>query len=223
MRRVQLFACVAVLAGGVSVGQAAQISGEYLESRTCDVWTGPCFGNAEFGLAGKEAVMAWKVDEGTWNGVKLDGLGAALVVNAEATLGSNGIFPMQAGKTKSVILVDQSADEKQKTALVDFVKVTAGDIVGTVTAVTSVPIELTNDHLNGKGVFKAGDVAEIETRQLAKGDCVCSNEIRFYQPLVEVENSSPAYSKTNAFNGDGLNNKWTVKNQRSAYLATFRR
>ena len=38
------------------------------------MWTGPCFANAEMGLAGKEAVMAWKVDQGSWNDVKLDGL-----------------------------------------------------------------------------------------------------------------------------------------------------
>ena len=35
----------------------AEISGDYLEVRTCDVYTGPCFGNAEMSLAGKEAVM----------------------------------------------------------------------------------------------------------------------------------------------------------------------
>jgi hypothetical protein len=223
MRRFHLFVLSAMLVFATTSAQAAQISGEYLESRTCDVWTGPCFGNAQMGLSGKEALLAWKVDEGTWNGVRLDGLGVALVVNAESTIGSDGVFPMQAGKTKSVILVDQKADEKQHAALVDFVKVTAGNLTGTVAAVTTVPIELTNDHLEGKGVFKAGDVAEIETRKLASNDCVCTNEIAFYQPLIEIENSSPAYSKTNAFHGDGLNNKWTAKNQRSAYLGTFRR
>ena len=43
--------------------QAAGISGDYLESRTCDVWTGPCFANAEMNLGGKQAVLAWKVNE----------------------------------------------------------------------------------------------------------------------------------------------------------------
>ena len=48
--------------------QAANISGEYLEARTCNVYTGPCFANAEMGLAGKEALMAWKIDKGQWKG-----------------------------------------------------------------------------------------------------------------------------------------------------------
>lgn len=219
--------CLAVFATGLvlsaSVAHAAQITGEYLEARTCDVWTGPCFGNAEMGQAGKEAVMAWKVDEGSFSGVSLDGLGVALVVNAEGTLGTNGIFPMRAGKTRSVILVDEKADEKQRAALVDFVKDTAGELVGKLASVQTVPIELSNDHLDGRGVFQAGEIAKIETRKLGKGDCVCTNEIMFYLPLTEVENFSPAYVKTNSYQGEGLNNKWTAKYQRGAFLATFRR
>ena len=85
------------------------------------------------------------------------------------------------------------------------------------------PIELTNDHLEGRGVFKAGEIAKIETRKMAKGDCVCTNEIMFYLPLTEVENFHPAYVKTNSYQGEGLNNKWTAKYQRGAFLATFRR
>ena len=80
--------------------EAAQITGEYLEARTCNVYTGPCFANAEMSLTGKEALMAWKVDKGTWNDVKLDGLGAALILHAQGTLGYDGVFPMQAGKVK---------------------------------------------------------------------------------------------------------------------------
>jgi hypothetical protein len=57
-----------------TTASAAQISGEYIEARTCDVYTGPCFANGEMGLSGREAVMAWRVEEGTWNGVELGGL-----------------------------------------------------------------------------------------------------------------------------------------------------
>ena len=71
---------------------AGTITGEYLEARTCDVYTGPCFANAEMGLAGKEAVMAWKIEKGTWKDVSINGLGVALVVKAEGTLGSDGVF-----------------------------------------------------------------------------------------------------------------------------------
>ena len=35
---------------------AAQISGDYLETRSADVYTGPCFANAEVGLTGNDEV-----------------------------------------------------------------------------------------------------------------------------------------------------------------------
>ena len=56
------------------------IKGDYLEVRSCDIYTGPCFANAEMHLAGKHAVMGWQVDRGSFNRVKLDGLGVVAVV-----------------------------------------------------------------------------------------------------------------------------------------------
>ncbi len=218
---LRLLSCVCLLAG-TATASAGSITGEYLEARTCDVYTGPCFGNAEMSLAGKEAVMAWKVDKGDWQGVSLNGLGAALVVKAEGTLGSDGIFPMQPGKTAAVIIVDEQASIEQRDAFVAFVKDQAHDLTKNVIKVVSAPITLKNDHLEGCGVFSAGKLASIETRQLKKGDCVCTNEMIFYQPLTKVENFSPAYSLKLSYQGEGLNNKWVNRNMRSSFLATFR-
>ncbi|MCA9117725.1 MAG: DUF1326 domain-containing protein [Planctomycetaceae bacterium] len=221
MMRTSVVAALAVVLGVASVAPAAEISGEYLEARTCDVYTGPCFANAEMGLAGKEALMAWQVDEGSWKGVSLDGLGVALVLHAEGTLGDDGIFGMKAGKIRSVILVDQQGSEVQQQALVDFVRAKAKDLAGDVQRVEAVDIELKNDHLSGRGVLKAGKIGQIETRALKEDDCVCTNEIVYYQPLGNVRNSSPAFLKTLSYQGAGLDNRWTTHNIRSAFLATF--
>src|SRR5436853_3253183 len=91
--------------------KAAEISGQYVEARTCDVWTGPCFANAEMGLDGKHAVMAWKVDKGAVDNVPLDGLAIVLVVSASDTLGLE-----QTGPAKSVLIVDSRADAAQRAA-----------------------------------------------------------------------------------------------------------
>jgi hypothetical protein len=222
MRRAFYLAAAAVLFAASS-SRGAGLTGEYLESRSCEVYTGPCFANAEMDLAGKEAVMAWKVDAGTWNGVALDGLVAALVVSADNTLGTDGVFPSKARRVRSVILVDEKADAKQRAALVDFVKDSARDLTREVARVDAVPIRLENDHLDGRGTFAAGNVARIETRALKGGDCVCTNEVVYYQPLTDVENVSPAYSLTQSYKGPGLGNQWTTNNKRGAFLATFRK
>ena len=83
---------------------AGTITGEYLEARTCDVYTGPCFANAEMSLAGKEAVMAWKIETGAWNDVALIGLGVALVVKSEGTIGHDGVFPIGVETPEQLLL-----------------------------------------------------------------------------------------------------------------------
>src|SRR5947209_15366080 len=100
-----------VIVGPVS---AASISGQYVEARTCDVYTGPCFANADTGLAGRHAVMAWKVEKGSVGSVKLDGLGVVAVVAARETLGLKQVLP-----GKAVLIVDERADVAQRRALVE--------------------------------------------------------------------------------------------------------
>src|SRR4051794_7867239 len=68
-------------------GNTPKVSGDYLEVRSCDVYTGPCFANSEMNLTGKEGMMLWSVREGAWNGTKLDGLRVMAVVKADGTLG----------------------------------------------------------------------------------------------------------------------------------------
>jgi hypothetical protein len=223
MQRFPVLVAGLLVAGGAVFAQAAEISGEYLEARTCDVYTGPCFANGEIGIAGKEAVMAWKVDEGTWAGQDLAGLGVALIVKANDTLGFGGSFTVKPDRITAVIVVDDKASPEQAQALVRFVKENARHLTNDVVKVEKAPITLTNNHLSGKGVFSAGRLAKIETRKMAKGDCVCSNEVVFYPPLTKVDNAHPAYTLDMTFAGTGLNSTWTTINKRSAFLATFER
>jgi len=78
--------CGALVVCSASVAAAAGIRGDYVEARTADVFTGPCFSNAEIFIYGKNAVMAWKVAEGSYNGVDLGGLSVAAAIQATSTL-----------------------------------------------------------------------------------------------------------------------------------------
>src|SRR5271169_4093614 len=97
-------------------GKAA-VKGDYMEARTEDVYTGPCFAMSEVGLTGQEAILAWKVKEGDWKGVSLDGLSVVAVVKAHATLGDpyHDPYPAQA-----VLIVDSRATGQQRAALQAF-------------------------------------------------------------------------------------------------------
>lgn len=223
MKAARLLALAALFAVPTQFASAAKITGEYLEARSCNVYTGPCFANAEMSLSGKEALMAWKVDKGDWKGVDLKGLGAAVVLKAQGTLGYDGVFPMQAGKVNSVILVDEKASKEQHAALVAFVKDSAKELTKHVLKVESVPFELKNNHLDNAGIFKAGGLAEIRTRKLKDSDCVCSNEVVYYQPLTKIDNASPAFSLKMSYQGKGLGVRFVNQHIRSAFIGTFRK
>src|SRR5262245_45104617 len=110
MKRALLIAlALALLATPAS---SAGLTGNYLEARTCDIWTGPCYANADMNLIGKNAVMAWMVEKGSYDGVKLDGLGVVAVIAASDTLGCD-----QTGKGKAVLIVDSKASKEQQKAL----------------------------------------------------------------------------------------------------------
>src|SRR2546421_4943837 len=103
---------------------APAVRGQYVEARTCDVFTGSCFANADTGLTGKNAVLAWKVESGAVGGTRIDGLGVVAVVAARETLGLTQTAP-----GKAVIIVDEAGTPEQRAALIEFVKAQAGDLV----------------------------------------------------------------------------------------------
>src|SRR5213594_2722113 len=72
-----------------------QIRGDYVETRSADVYTGQCFAKGEVNLVGNEAILAWHVQSGSWNGVPLEGLTVAAAVRAKGTLGDPYENPIQ--------------------------------------------------------------------------------------------------------------------------------
>ena len=197
----------------------SEITGQYMESRTCQVYTGPCFANAEVGLAGKEAVMAWSIQTGTHNGVDLSGLNVVMALHTSKTLGFQGIEG--AGDVKSVILVDNTAKGPRRDALIDFAKSHAGKAGSTVVRIDDAPITMSLDEYELVGKLSAGKAVKLETRKARPEDCICSNESAYYPPLAELENFAAGVTTVGEFKGRGLGTRWSTPGTRSAYLAQF--
>ncbi|HEV3146440.1 MAG TPA: DUF1326 domain-containing protein [Gemmataceae bacterium] len=206
-------ACIAV-----SSSLAGEITGKYVEARTCDVYTGPCFANADTGLTGRHAVMAWKIDKGSLGDVRLDGLGVVAVIAAGDTLGTP-----QVCSGKAIVIVDEKANSAQKEALVQMVRKQAGQLAENIISVTSGKVELTIRECHGTGCARveAGD-AKVETRCLdTQHDKGCGNESAFYPPLARGVSATPAVSTEHSFLGKAFNETWQDAERRGAYVGTF--
>lgn len=205
----------------VIAAQAQQISGDYIESRSADVYVAQCFANGEVGLVGDEATLAWHVQSGSWNGQKLDGLTVMASVKAQGTLGDPFENPYPA---KSVIMVDEKAAPAQREALVSFAKHMGGDLLAHVSQVIPTAIDmqvLHNPQDHGRAQLRAGSFAAIQTRPINEKDHTCGNETTYYPPLTKLEHSMPAVALTDEYHGPDLGVDWELHDKRSAFVGTF--
>jgi Protein of unknown function (DUF1326) len=220
--RFRLPVLIALLVTFLPVALSAQqIQGDYIETRSADVYTGQCFANGEVNLAGKEAILAWHVQNGSWDGVALDGLTIAAAVRARATLGDPYGNPYPA---EAVLLVDEQANPQQRAALVHFAQHMGGELLKNVEETLPAQMEMIVNHEpHGVALLRAGQFATVQTRSLGDHDHVCGNEVTFYPPLTEVSHSMPAVAVTDAYRGPGLGESWDSHGRRSAFVGTFAR
>jgi hypothetical protein len=215
-----LLTIVALAALGFA-SQGQKITGDYLESRSADVYVAQCFANGEVGLVGDQALLAWHVQNGSWNGEKLDGLTVIAAVKANATLGDPYADPYPA---KSVMLVDEQATPAQREALVAFARHMGGKLTSTVLRVipTTIEMNVLRDHAHhGEATLRAGKFAEIQTRALNEGDHTCGAETNYYPPLTKLEHSMAAVAMTDEYQGPGLGVDWDRHGKRSAFVGSF--
>ncbi|MHC4996522.1 MAG: hypothetical protein ACYTGQ_15865, partial [Planctomycetota bacterium] len=68
--RIPITLCLVFTALSVTAEEKATesakpaVRGDYVEIRSCDIYNGRCFANGEMGLIGKEAIMAWSINQG---------------------------------------------------------------------------------------------------------------------------------------------------------------
>ena len=210
---------------------APGIKGQYLETRSADVYTGQCFANGEMNLAGDEAILAWHVTEGKWDGVAVNGLTVGAAVKAHATLGDPYANPYPA---KAVLFVDKQASPAQRQALINFAQEMGGELLRHVVRVVDVPVDMEilhakSTHTSQVGMeqhstrarLQAGELVTVETRPIGDKDHLCGNESTFYPPLPATTHAMPAVAVTDQYTGNDLDASWELHDKRSAFVGTF--
>jgi hypothetical protein len=214
------FIFITLLGLSAFAASAPQIKGQYLETRSADVYVGQCFANGEMNTAGQEAIVAWHIGEGKWDGVSLDGLTIVGAIKAQATLGDPYGKPYPA---KSVLLVDRQATPEQRQALINFAQEMGGERHVVRVVDTPIDMEVAQGEHSTRARLQAGDVVTVETRAIGEKDHLCGNEDTFYKPLTQTAHAMPAVAMTDEYRGKDLNTSWTLHDKRSAFVGTFAR
>src|SRR2546430_3529124 len=211
---------VAALGGGAAApllaGGKGWVRGESGEARTAEVFTGGCIMGSEAETVGKNAVLAWKVHQGSFNGVSLDGLSVVAAVAGDRNLGIDEIGGAKPA-TRSALFVDSRANAAQQMALVAMANELSKGLVGTIVQVTPAPIEFA-DH--GKDIHVAAAQVALDVSKEMSHDPTCG-AMQWFHPLATVDQATIGVAQQHAFTGSGLGAKWSDPNRRSAFFGTL--
>ncbi len=198
-------------------GSSGTISGEYVEARTAEVFAGGCIMNSEAETMGRQAVMAWKIDRGSYAGVSLDGLAVLAAVNGDRNLGMREMGGEAPEKVEAALVVDARATEAQRDALVAMAREFSRGVIKDVVSVTPAQITYWDD--KDRIAISAPDVQLTVNKQL-KHDPSCG-AMQWFRPHTTIQQGTMGVAETHAFSGGALGTKWSDPNKRSAFFAKF--
>ena len=207
---------IGLAAAPLAAGGRDTVSGTYAEARTAEVFAGGCVMNSEAGTAGRQAVLAWKVGRGSFNGVALDDLSVVAAVTGDRNLGIQEIGGNRPS-TRSAVYVDQRATPTQQMALIAMAHEFSKGVVGTVVQVTASPIEFTETH---QEVHVAAGQVALDVNKHMEHDPSCG-AMQWFHPLSSVTSSTIGSTDKHQFSGSSLGTKWSDPNRRSAFFGTF--
>jgi hypothetical protein len=220
MKRSMVFAAALAVVGSAGVRAAsdnAQISGDYVEARTAEVFTGPCQLGNEADSLGREAILAWRVSQGAVNGVKLDGLSVVAVVAGDRNLGMQEIGGQAPSVVKTLVMIDERATAAQRDALVGMARALSPNLVREVVETRTVPIAFTRGNADVR--VTAGD-ANLDVTTKFEHSPVCG-AMQWFNPLASTTKSELAMARSNAFSGHVLGSQWKQSDRKSSYVGTF--
>jgi hypothetical protein len=215
-RAMAVAALVGLAVTPLAAGGRGTVSGQYVEARTAEVFTGGCIMSSEAETIGKQAVLAWRVDQGSFNGVSLDGLSVVAAVAGNRNLGIQEIGGAPA-TTKSALFVDERATPAQRLALVAMAHELSRGIVGTVVQVTPAPIAFAD---RGQEISVATGPVRLDVNKQMKHDPSCG-AMQWFHPLSSLDQATMGVAMQNEFAGSTLGTRWSDPDKRSAFWGTF--
>ncbi len=217
----QTTAFAAALALSMSVGLGATdpttVSGDYVEVRTAEVFTGPCMLGQEADTLGREAILAWRVSRGSVEGVALDGLSVVAVVAADRNLGMQALGAPAPSVIKSVVMVDDRANPRQQAALLKMARSLSAGLVDDVVQLRSVPISF---HRQDADIQVSAGEASLDVTTQFTHSPVCG-AMQWFDPLSATTKPELGLARENAWSGNALNTQWTQTDRKSSFVGTF--
>jgi len=220
MRNVMMTAiAMAIGATALAADPNGRLIGEYVEARTAEVFAGGCIMNSEAETMGRQAIMAWKITSGSFDGVALDGLTVAAAVAGDRNLGMREMGGEEPTAVKAIITVDPRATAVQRDALVHLVRQLSRGLITEVVRVDTAKITFATSQ-NYVEVSVPDQGIQLTVNKAMKHDPSCG-AMQWFKPFTTMAQSAMGVAETHSFSGPGLGTKWSAPDKRSAFFGTF--
>jgi len=187
----------------------APIAGDYVEARTASVFCGACHYNSEILNGGREALMAWKFDTGTYRNVNLAGVKAMAAVAADQSLGLDEAI------RQTTLAVDSGASDAQVNAIKSLLAEKCAKDIGPITKVVRVPITFTHNATSGYQVDGAG-FGSLNVSYRTDNGCCTIPGLVWYTPLSPIAHRMVGFTETVQFTASA-NAPWQREGEDSAF------
>ena len=211
-------AAVVISAVGMSADDKARVTGEYVEARTAEVFAGGCIMNSEAETMGRQALMAWRITSGVFDGVTLDGLTVAAAVAGDRNLGMREMGGEEPTAVKAIITVDPRANLAQRDALVKLVRELSNGLITHVVRVDVAPVRFATSQNYVE--VSVPETMTLTVNKEMKHDPSCG-AMQWFKPFTKLADAAMGVAEEHSFDGNGLNTKWSAPNKRSAFFGTF--
>jgi len=217
---MKTFVLAAVAALTLSSTLAAEVRGSYLETRNAEIYASHCFANSESGIKGDLAVMAWSVDSGAVAGTDVSGLSVVAVVKASSTIGNPFGNPLP---TKTMLIFDAKATDRQRQALEQLARQSAGEMISEVVASETAAIDMNfHGNMHAKvATLTAGDLVKVSTRAIEDTDSLCHLDNIYYQPMVALDHAMAAHALQQSVRYDAVGVNMNEYRRSSVYMGSF--
>jgi hypothetical protein len=195
-----------------SQAENTSVKGDYVEVRTASVFAGACHYNGEVTTTGRDALMAWSVTSGKWNGVDLTGMRAIAVVSADDNL-SNA----QAGR-RAELIMDKSASHEQTVAMLEAIKSRYAEALGQIVSVRTAPITFKHE---GQTYQIDSVEAAINVEAMPNDLCCRMPNLVWYSPLVALGQRKVGYTIKALYTGNTVADNWERVGENSAFYGNF--
>ncbi len=184
--------------------QSNEIRGDYLETRSNQVYGCYCEWSGQAITAGREAILGWAIRNGEYRGVDLTGVKVAAVIIGETSLSAT------TGPRRNVLFFDPAATKDQQRAAQAFLTKEYGEVLGESAAVHIMPVEFHEG--SGEIHLVAGDLVGVSLRKARLPEDAMKGAKLWYDPFIALTESTLATTINSRYAGPDFDLSWDDTN-----------